>query len=262
VAKSVLARTLIDEGLLSNDLLTPSECYFFFKDGSFEQGAAKSIFAILHQPFNDQPHLIRHALSEYRLNRKNLSNSFERTWNILMKVATDPATRPVCLLDALDECEEGSRMLIIDSLKVLYLDAGHAQNLGVKFLVTSRPYTDIQRRFRSLTKDFPTIRLKGEQELDAISQEINLVTQPHLIPDISVELDLSPVVETSLLDMLLKVPNRTYLWLHLIADKIRKTSGLLQRRNSANLLVTFQSQLTRQMTRSSTELEILHTSND
>jgi hypothetical protein len=153
-------------------------------------------------------------------------------------------------------------MLIIDSLKVLYLDAGHAQNLGVKFLVTSRPYTDIQRRFRSLTKDFPTIRLKGEQELDAISQEINLVTQPHLIPDISVELDLSPVVETSLLDMLLKVPNRTYLWLHLIADKIRKTSGLLQRRNSANLLVTFQSQLTRQMTRSSTELEILHTSND
>jgi gas vesicle protein len=225
--KSVLARTLIDEGLLSDDLLTPSVCYFFFKDGSPEQqGAAKSISAILHQLFNDQPHLIRHALEDYRREGQNISSSFEKTWSILTIAAADPAARKiVCVLDALDECEEDSRKLIIDSLKTLYSDTEHTQSLIVKFLVTSRPYEDIQRHFRSLTKDFPTIRLKGEQESEAISQEINLVIRERLVPEISVELDLSSAVEASLFDMLLKVPNRTYLWLHLISDEMRQTSG-------------------------------------
>jgi ankyrin repeat domain-containing protein 50 len=67
--------------------------------------------------------------------------------------------------------------------------------------------------------------LRGEQESDAISQEINLVIRERLVPEISVELDLSSTIEASLLDTLLKVPNRTYLWLHLITDEIRKTSG-------------------------------------
>jgi gas vesicle protein len=225
--KSVLVRTLIDEGLLSDDLLSPSVCYFFFKNGSSEQqGAAKSISAILHQLFNDQPHLIQHALPAYRIDGHNVSSSFETTWSILKKAATDPAARKVvCILDALDECEENFRKLIIDSLKALYWDAKRTQSLSVKFLVTSRPYEDIQRRFRSLTKDFPSIRLRGEQESDAISQEINLVIRERLVPEISVELDLSSAIEASLLDTLLKVPNRTYLWLHLITDEIRMTSG-------------------------------------
>jgi hypothetical protein len=102
--------------------------------------------------------------------------------------------------------------------------------------VTSRPYEDIQRRFRSLTKDFPTIRLKGEQESDAISQEINLVIRERLVPKISVELDLSSAIEASLLNTLLKVPNRTYLWLHLITDEIRKTSGSTSAKGLGKLL--------------------------
>jgi hypothetical protein len=236
--KSVLARTLIDEGLLSNDILTPSVCYFLFKDGSSEQqGAAKSISAILHQLFDDQPHLIRHALPAYRIDGQNVSNSFETTWSILKEAATDPAARKiVCVLDALDECDEDSLELIITSLKALYSDAEHTQALSVKFLVTSRPYEDIQRHFRSLTKYFPTIRLKGEQESDAISQEINLVIRECLVPKISVELDLSSAIEDSLLDTLLKVPNRTYLWLHLITDEIRKTSGSTSAKGLGKLL--------------------------
>jgi hypothetical protein len=225
--KSVLARTLIDDGLLSDDLLSSSVRYFFFKDGSSEQqGAAKSISAILHQLFNDQPHLIQHALLKHRKDVKHVSGEFDNAWKILIDAATDSAAREiVCVLDALDECEATSRMLIIDSLKALYSDTEQIQSLRLKFLVTSRPYGDIQRRFRSLTKDFPTIHLQGEQESDAISREINLVTREDLVPKISDELDLSPTVKASLLDALLKVPNRTYLWLHLIGDEIRKTSG-------------------------------------
>jgi hypothetical protein len=225
--KSVLVRTLIDEGLLSDNLVAPSVCYFFFKDGSPEQqGAANSISAILHQLFSNQPHLTQHALPAYCIDGKNVSSSFETTWGILMKASADPAARQIiCVLDALDECEEGSRKLIIDSLKALYSDAEHTRLLRVKFLVTSRPYEDMQRRFRSLTKDFPTIRLKGEQESDAISQEINLVIRERLVPEISVELDLSSTAEASLLNTLLNVPNRTYLWLHLITEEIRNTTG-------------------------------------
>lgn len=43
--------------------------------------------------------------------------------DILTRAAADPeAGDIVCVLDALDECEEESRFLIIDALKSLYAD--------------------------------------------------------------------------------------------------------------------------------------------
>ena len=47
----------------------------------------------------------------------------------------------------------------------------------LKFLVTSRPYDSVQRRFEQITSELPQIRLRDEDENDKIHEEINLVVE-------------------------------------------------------------------------------------
>ena len=226
--KSVLARSLIDENLLHPRKSTPRiVCYFFFKYGiSEQQGGAACIRAILRQMFQRQPFLIKYALPEYRRIGSNMTESFEALWGIFRDTTSDPnILNTVCLIDALDECDETSRFELIDRLKEMYSAEGTSEPASsLKILVTSRPYEEIDRRFRTLTNIFPTIRLKGEEESKIISQEINLVTED-VVPRIALELNLPGNVEKTLVDRLLSIPNRTYLWLHLILDEVRKSLG-------------------------------------
>ena len=222
--KSVLARSLIDENLLHPRKSTPRiVCYFFFKYGiSEQQGGAACIRAILRQMFQRQPFLIKYALPEYRRIGSNMTESFEALWGIFRDTTSDPnILNTVCLIDALDECDETSRFELIDRLKEMYSAEGTSEPASsLKILVTSRPYEEIDRKFRTLTNIFPTIRLKGEEESKIISQEINLVTED-VVPRIALELNLPGNVEKTLVDRLLSIPNRTYLWLHLILDEVR-----------------------------------------
>jgi hypothetical protein len=225
--KSVLARTLIDQNLLLEPKQTfPVISYFFFKDGhSDQQGSARCISALLHQIFSQQPTLIEHALKEYRTSGPEIAIRFNTLWKILCAIGSDPDSCPIiCIVDALDECEEESRSDIIDALKELYGEQTSNENLRLKWLVTSRPYANIERRFRSLTNIFPTIHVEGEQESKAISSEINLVIEAE-VRKIADELELIPQVEQDLLERLLRIPNRTYLWLHLILHQIRGSLG-------------------------------------
>ena len=51
----------------------------------------------------------------------HLSKSFHKLWNILTKAMTDPrAGEVICVLDALDECEESGRYEIIRALNAFY----------------------------------------------------------------------------------------------------------------------------------------------
>jgi hypothetical protein len=92
---------------------------------------------------------------------------------------------------------------------------------AITFLVTSRPYFDIERRFKELIKDVPTIRLAGEEETASISKEIDIVIKAQ-VQKIGSDLGLRDSVQTSLQRELLGMTHRTYLWLKLIVDVIYK----------------------------------------
>lgn len=80
----------------------------------------------------------------------------------------------------------------------------------MKFLVTSRPYNDIQDNFRSVTKSFPHIHLRGEEENDQIHEEINLVVKIK-VADLGESLKLSMQKQGELEAELLHIDHRTYL---------------------------------------------------
>ncbi|KAI9645115.1 hypothetical protein NHQ30_005849 [Ciborinia camelliae] len=215
--KSVLSKALIEERLVATDSNT-TICYFFFKDISPEQRSpTKALSALLHQLFSSQEHLMSHARDDWGRNKNELPNLASKMWDILERIASDSQTEnTVCIIDALDECESSGRKYIIEGLQRLYSDTNTGYKSGIRFLVTSRPYYDIEMDFKHLTAKFPSIRLAGEEETEMIKQEINLVIDAEVKA-----LELPEHVGNHLCQRLQSIEHRTYLWLHLIMETIR-----------------------------------------
>lgn len=104
--KSVLSRSLVDEGLLKSNTGGTSVCYFFFKDDDqSRQGGANAMCAILHQLFIQKPILLKHAMHEFEHHGEHIRTMFSVLWRVLEESAADTeAGEIICVLDALDEC--------------------------------------------------------------------------------------------------------------------------------------------------------------
>jgi ankyrin repeat protein len=221
--KSVLAKSLIDNDLRAS-ASTVSICYFFFKDNDEQNNLATALCAILHQLFGMQPHLLRHAIPSWEKTGDKLQGEVEELWRILMAATSDPASSStVCVFDALDECRTTDQDQLIQKLENLYTQTySLTQKNWLKFLVTSRPYDEIQESFRPVTKPFPQIHLHGEEENDQIHEEINLVVKIK-VAELAETLKLQLKTRERLEHQLLQMAHRTYLWLYLAIDDIRTT---------------------------------------
>jgi hypothetical protein len=221
--KSVLSKALIDDKLLSDRPATI--CYFFFKDNAQQDNVATAFCALLHQFFSKHNGLLqKHAASAVEKDDQFLKQEFESLWEIFLSAATDPSAGDVvCVLDALDECGLSDRQKLIGKLKYFYNST--RENLdrkcNLKFLVTSRPYREIELKFSDLVRNFPTIRLAGEEESTSISAEIGLVIK-RKVSEIAANRGLEDRVRSALEAAFLEIPNRTYLWLTLILDEVEK----------------------------------------
>ena len=165
---------------MKNELLSSesrSTCYFFCKDDDINQrSATKALSALLHQLFSQNTLLIKHAIPDFHCEGGTLCHQFSRLWSILIKAAADPeAGEIVCVLGAFGECEELVQFEFIDTLNRFYRDTAGDESgkTKLKFLITSRLYFNIERRFSQLTRHLPTIRLEGEKESESISHEID-----------------------------------------------------------------------------------------
>ncbi|KAJ5088786.1 hypothetical protein N7456_012402 [Penicillium angulare] len=223
--KSVLTRYLVDELLLNNNERTV--CYFFFKDDFSDQKSVTSaLSAILRQLFIAKPQLLPDAiLDKLETDGERLFQSFSELWNILVSVSANPkAGEIVCILDALDECQDDDRNLFIDNIKEFYLV--NYTNRKLKFLMTSRPYDHIRRGFWKLEARLPTIYLSGdgEEEAEQISEEIGLVIRKR-VDDIGEQRSLEEDECAMLTEQLTSVENRTYLWVSLTLDVLENMPG-------------------------------------
>ncbi|KAH6892555.1 ankyrin repeat-containing domain protein, partial [Thelonectria olida] len=223
--KSVLARYLVDKVLPSTDSRTT--CYFFFKDDFVDQKSpAVALCCILRQILDHKRSLILdEMLRKFEADGKQIQNSFHDLWSILIGITRDPnAGDIICILDALDECEETGRSQILRAL--CDLSSHRNTNSSLRFILTSRPYLHIQREFQALEDHLLIIHLSGENEVEAdkISREIDLVVR-HRVHDLATKLNLRPDERQILRDGLTRVPNRTYLWVHLICEVVRNIVG-------------------------------------
>ncbi|GLB21635.1 hypothetical protein AtubIFM61612_002183 [Aspergillus tubingensis] len=211
--KSVLARYLLNEVLLSSE--TSVVCYFFFKE-DFEnrKSLVDALCCILHQIFEQIPRLLSDRLrSRFESETGHIYQSVWSLWSILCDLAEElPDEQVICVLDALDECGCDEQSQLTECLTNLYQNTTASSKL--KFLVTSRPYSAIQRRFQSLENNFPAIHLRGEDndEVQKIAGEINMVIELR-VEELADRLQLLADERNLLLSELTSVQNRTYLWI-------------------------------------------------
>lgn len=221
--KSVISKALIDENFLKKDDSRISVCYFFFKDDDGNRRtAANALSAILHQLFEQKPALLKYALAASQSNGAQLRYMSRTLWDILRKAAADSAAgEVVCVLDALDECEESERNILIEVLGTFY---SHGENMRtkMKFLLTSRPYSEIEAGLELTFQNVPSITLRGDEESEKIGNEINLVIDDQ-IPRICRGRGLDKGVQEQLTRHLKMKENKTYLWLHFVFHELKRT---------------------------------------
>lgn len=247
--KSVLSKALIDDGQLAitTTTMTPSSinaaisidtsrqstvCYFFFKEGGdgYMDGA-HALCALLHQLFTypSTSGLIRHALESHKNHGKTLTRKFLELWRILSEcVKFSDAGEIICVLDALDECKEYSKLELINTLKKFYSQSQrlsrHSSKL--KFLVTSRPYDNLENSFKKFPKTV-YLRFDGDDKSEKIRQEIDLVIDARVkeITD-----GFTPEDQQMISKRLKSMDHRTYLWLHLTLNVIETSPTEFGRR--------------------------------
>ncbi|OKL63381.1 hypothetical protein UA08_01822 [Talaromyces atroroseus] len=223
--KSVLAKSLIDIDL--KKFGSPlNVCYFFFKDNDEQNDLATALCAILHQLFETCPDLLQYALPSWRSNGPKLHQEVEELWCILIAATSDSAfPNTICIFDAIDECKENEARQLIRKLAQFHSQISPCLNpkgRWMKFLVTSRPYEEIQQNFRQLTALYHQIHLRGEEENDRIREEIGLVVKSR-VAELAESLELSFEIRKRIENHLLQMEHRTYLWLSLVMDGIRTT---------------------------------------
>ncbi|KIM99288.1 hypothetical protein OIDMADRAFT_126768, partial [Oidiodendron maius Zn] len=220
--KSVLAKHLVDNELQAST--ARSTCYFFFKEDNEDQKTAtNAVCALLHQLFSQKPYLLKHAERALKQDGIHLHTNFSKLWSILIDAATDPLAGEVtCILDALDECIISDQSILLEKLSSFYEEQIVIEsNANIKFLITSRRYQMIERKFNTLREEIAVIHLPGEDETELIRTEIDLVIKAEL-DQIQKEMRLSPTTIASLQDELHKFKHRTYLWLKLVFGLIRQ----------------------------------------
>lgn len=151
-------------------------------------------------------------------NGSDLSRLSTEMWAILRRIVLYPeAGEIVCVIDALDECEASGRKYTINQLRALCTDTPKGMKSRLRFLVTSRSYSEIELDFKILTTMFPAIRIPAEARSELITQDINIFID-HEIKC----LKLPEKTTKRLTGRLQKIEHRTYLWLQLIMELIRK----------------------------------------
>ncbi|KAI0122180.1 putative ankyrin repeat-containing protein [Daldinia grandis] len=221
--KSVLAKHLVDNVLPATS--TRSTCYFFFKDDFEDQRSLEgAIRCILHQLFLQKPALLTDKIVNKFTKDKHLFSSFASLWDILTSASCHAdAGEVICIIDALDECEDISRLT--EALAKLYEDG--ADKSSLKFLLTSRPYSHIRRGFQPLENQYPEIHLDGanEVEVDKISKEIDIVIKSNA-RETGQQLNLEDEEIQLLEGELTRIAHRTYLWVYLVFDVINNSEGI------------------------------------
>ena len=237
----MLSRALIDTNRLCTKRTTSTVCYFFFKTGDTSRiRGANALCAILHQLFWNNPHhgLIRRALESHRKLERSLQGAFSELWRILTDCAEQKAAGEIiCVLDALDECEDREEM--IDTLVQFYSESKYQSisSSTLKFLITSRPYDDLDAGFKRLTKISTYMHFDGDDKSDTIRKEINLVIDAKIQEIQETAGSFEKKACDQILSRLKSKDNRTYLWLCLIFDIIAKSRSAYSKPSSLQNLL-------------------------
>ncbi|KAF8530881.1 hypothetical protein BDD12DRAFT_914734 [Trichophaea hybrida] len=194
--------------------------YFFCDDKDERLRTAHSILVnLLTQLLDQVPDIIAHFLAdpEYSTNKEKTLWSFGMLWRVFERIINGAHHGQVyILIDALDECEEGSRTKLLNKLKHLFHNPTTTIP-PIKIIITSRPHIPVA----FYLTDVIEMRLAAENLKNDITAfvEAEVHTQPQFTGDLGEE------VRQALIDG----ANGMFLWVSLILDDLKKSTNTTPR---------------------------------
>lgn len=179
----------------------------FYESGHNKQHAA--LLESLRQKYND------------KLNQLEGPNAWAVLCDIFKTVTQDAAMLdPVCIVDALDECEHNCKAL----LNLIVNTSAH-----VKWLLSSRNVKDIERDLRKIESN-RRLSLELKANAENISRSVDAYIN-NSIQDIEA-LEDDNELQIQATEILKKKANGTFLWVALVIEQLRDTD----RRNVEDVL--------------------------
>jgi ankyrin repeat protein len=147
--KTVLSKFILDH---LEELAKPHESvkvvYFFFSDRDERFRTVSSILRSLLKQFLTTSNLFRYVSDIVETDSS--TDSEDTLWEILEAIFHAPIFSKIyCIIDALDECDEGSREWLLSRIVRLAEASAQKQRRVLKLFVTSRPVMDITRKLNS-----------------------------------------------------------------------------------------------------------------
>jgi Cdc6-like AAA superfamily ATPase len=212
--KTVLATSLVDE-LESTMRNTPGMAFvYFFCDNKDEnRKLATSILRSFISQLLRQTRLFQHVEDDFKQGNGFLT-SFEALWRIVTCILRDPGSENVFLLiDALDECDEGSRKILLGALRKLFKSSDIPVKL--KIVLTCRREDDIQEKLKQCATFLAVDQGKANADLTRfISNKCKEISEEKTWPD-----NLQKYVQT----ILVEKAGGTFLWASLVLKELEET---------------------------------------
>src|SRR5271156_2326736 len=208
--KTVLSKFILDH---LEELAKPHKSvkviYFFFSDRDERFRTVSSILRSLLKQLLTTPHLFRHVSDIVETDSS--TDSEDTLWEILEAIFHTPIFSKIyCVIDALDECDEGSREWLLRRIAKLAQASAQKQGRVLKLFVTSRPVMDIARKLDS----FLCINLRanpGDLKLLVDSRVATLG-------------NLGAELQEYAAQLLLSGAERTFLWVSIVLRQLSKIS--------------------------------------
>ena len=185
---------------------------YFFGSGKSKRNKGFSVVqSLLYQLLSTDQNLFR-CVRGKQIFRQPQRGDFGQYMKLLSAILQDASlSGTVIVLDALDECEEASRSLLIKSLLAI------ASLSRVKMLVTSRSQSAVEIE--------PSIRMTLNYLNEDIDRDINryLTTSVKEMRD---KRRFSAQLEQEITSRLMKIRSKSYLWIQLVLQGIERALTL------------------------------------
>ncbi|RAK97067.1 uncharacterized protein BO80DRAFT_364972, partial [Aspergillus ibericus CBS 121593] len=238
--KSVLARAMVDDFQRVQERENALVCYFFFESNvGIQRSSTMAFGALIHQVLSKNRDIARASLENMVVDGDNLNEDIQPFWDLLMKILQSSRKQVICVLDALDNCEDGEELLeyLIKNCPSSTLSASR-----IKFFLTSRPFGKLAMLIDKPDNppEFSVVKDNDANNKERIREEISRVIQKR-VPEVAAFRDLTPSEVSALIsDLQRKNGDATYLWVDLVLKELqRKENQQLTKKAWLNLARTF-----------------------
>jgi hypothetical protein len=218
IGKTMISTFLVKE-LEERARMSPAVTFaYYFCDNKDEKRntATAIVRGLLLQLIRQQHNLLRYIQPDFNQMKNGLFDNLDALWRILLKILGDLEAGEIYLLvDALDECTNPTREILLRSLADLFNSSQTGGIVNVKLLITCRPEVDIESELSDIGGYLRVDSAKINSDLSKfIEVRVNDLSRKKNYSD-----DLKKIVKEALTTK----AEGTFLWVSLVQVDLEKT---------------------------------------